>query len=260
MSADWKVIDRLNLTERAAPILKKDDNLPTLFVDTPVFCFYIATVRPPAGRCCGHRPVETPVHGQGGFMTRVYRFVLAACLTAGLIAFPTADGMARTAVTNTSCSKCHSDVKTMLPPKHVDVKGEAIVYCLPCHKTKADKTPNPFSARLHRAHAAVTDCALCHTISPGKSFTLNGEKKSLGAFTTSQFKRIRKDTESWAASSYLDNLHARKNFMCSSCHGKGLIPSDTEAGINSRCVACHGTADKLAAKNKIGRASCRERV
>jgi len=183
-------------------------------------------------------------------MTRMYRFVLAACLTAGLIAFPTANGTAKTAVTNTSCSQCHRDVKTVLPPKHVDVKGEAIVYCLPCHKAKADKTPNPFSARLHRAHAAVTDCALCHTVSPGKSFTVNGEKKSLGAFTASQLKRVRKDTESWAASAYLDNLHARKNFMCSSCHGKGLIPSDTEAGLNSRCVACHGALDKLAAKDK----------
>ena len=183
-------------------------------------------------------------------MTGIYRFVLAACLAAGLVMFPAASGLAKAPATTASCGQCHGDVRTVLPPKHVAVKGVAIVYCLPCHKTADDRMPNPFSARLHRAHAAVTDCTLCHAVNPGKGFTVTGEKKSLGAFTADQFKRIRKDTESWATSDYLDNLHARKNLMCGPCHGKGLIPSDTEAAINGRCVACHGTSDKLAAKNK----------
>jgi len=158
-------------------------------------------------------------------------------------------GIGKTAATNASCSQCHADVKTVLPPKHVAVKGESIVYCLPCHKFVGDKMPNAFSARLHRAHAASADCSLCHAIATGKSFTVTGEKKSLGAFSSEQLELIRKNTVSWAESSYLDNLHGRKQLNCTPCHGKSLIPGDTENDVNARCITCHGTLDKIAAKS-----------
>jgi len=180
-------------------------------------------------------------------MKRAFVFGLMSCLISVLL-LGAGDAAARTAVKASSCGQCHPDVGKVLPPKHVAVKGESIVYCLPCHKSLADKIPNAFSTRIHRAHAATTDCGLCHAITPRKSFTVDGEKRSIGAFSPAQLELIRKSTASWASSSNLDNIHARKNFVCSPCHGKNPIPMDTEADVNGRCIACHGTLAKLAAK------------
>jgi fumarate reductase flavoprotein subunit len=151
-----------------------------------------------------------------------------------------------------SCTRCHTDIKEALPEKHRIVKGDGIIECLSCHKpvTDGEAKPDPFVARLHKAHASTLECGECHDWTPGKSFTVMGQKKSLGAFSREDMETIRKTTISWADSSNTDALHARKNVTCSACHEKKLIPDDTEARENQRCVACHGSLEKVAAKNK----------
>ncbi len=151
-----------------------------------------------------------------------------------------------------SCTRCHTDMAEALPEKHKVVKGEGINGCLSCHKSGKDgeAKANPFIARLHKAHASTLECGECHTWTPDKSFTVIGQKKSLGAFSREDMDTIKKSTVSWADSRNMDALHAQKNVACGACHDTQLIPDDTEARENKRCTTCHGSLEKIAAKNK----------
>ena len=83
---------------------------------------------------------------------------------------------------SSSCIACH-DLRSVLPKEHTPVSGKDITACLNCHppgKT-AKLEPNPYSARIHRAHIgskSKVDCFICHTWVPGKSFGLVNRKIS----------------------------------------------------------------------------------
>lgn len=153
-----------------------------------------------------------------------------------------------------SCVKCHADFASVLPKKHPPVKGNDLGSCIPCHKPdfsgKAQK--NAFSTRMHLAHLGQKtklDCTACHSWVPGKSFGLIGVKGSWGAPTKDDMKLVREIFESWAASGYLDNLHAKADIVCMGCHGKELPKPDSTVE-NSRCLECHGPLEKLAKKTE----------
>ncbi len=55
---------------------------------------------------------------------------------------------------------------------------------------------------------------------------------------------------SLTAGLYLAGFHAGKQIECVSCHGKKLGIDDNETVINQNCVACHGSLDDVAARNK----------
>ena len=149
-----------------------------------------------------------------------------------------------------SCAVCHREFKSVLPQGHAPVSGRDIKACLSCHPPSSQSGANPFSVRLHRAHLnaqAKTDCALCHTWTPGKSFGLPGQKVSWGGPSKESMERIRKSAASWAESPFLDSRHSREKLMCSTCHGQSLPAAGDEMG-NDICLGCHGPEEKLAAK------------
>jgi hypothetical protein len=152
---------------------------------------------------------------------------------------------------SSSCIACH-DLKSVLPEDHNPVIGKDITGCLTCHPPgkPAKAGPNPFSARIHRAHIgskAKVDCLVCHTWIAGKSFSLVKQKISWGAPSWKAMDLIRKIASSWSDSSLLDSLHARRHVTCMGCHGEKL-PAKDDTVENDRCLACHGTYDKLAEK------------
>jgi hypothetical protein len=158
---------------------------------------------------------------------------------------------AKPAVKGKSCAACHASFADVLPQGHAAAKGTGIGACLGCHKPDIARKEgvNVFSARLHRAHAgeeAATDCATCHTFTPGKRFGLIGQKSSLGAPTKADLVEMQKALASWKASGYTDSLHAKANIVCGACHGKDL-PKEGAEVENKQCLACHGPADRLAA-------------
>ena len=53
-----------------------------------------------------------------------------------------------------------------------------------------------------------------------------------------------------AESRNLAGIHAAKKLACSVCHESGFVPDDSEVRENSRCITCHGTLEKVAAKAK----------
>ena len=149
-----------------------------------------------------------------------------------------------------SCAVCHREFKSVLPQGHAPVSGRDIKACLSCHPPSSQSGANPFSVRLHRAHLnaqAKTDCALCHTWTPGKSFGLPGQKVSWGGPSKESMERIRKSAASWAESPFLDSRHSREKLMCSTCHGQSL-PAAGDEVENDICLGCHGPEEKLAAR------------
>ena len=149
-----------------------------------------------------------------------------------------------------SCAACHAELKSVLPQGHGPVSGKDIKACLSCHPPSAQTGPNPFSARLHRAHLkadAKTECTLCHSWAPGKNFGLQGQRVSWGAPSKGSMDLIRKSAASWCDSPFLDARHGRENLMCSACHGQNL-PSAGDEVENDICLGCHGPEEKLAAK------------
>ena len=153
-----------------------------------------------------------------------------------------------------SCNSCHADIQTVLPKDHPKTKGEGIAACTSCHKPNfaGEARKSPFSARMHRAHAggkAGVECTACHAWVPGKSFGLTGAKGSWGAPTGEQMDGLKKAFASWAGSEYTDRLHGKQGIVCAGCHGKKL-PNGSETPENSRCLACHGPLEKLAAKSE----------
>lgn len=149
-----------------------------------------------------------------------------------------------------SCAACHREFNSVLPEGHAPISGKDIKACLSCHPPSIKAGANPLSARLHRAHLnaqAETECTLCHTWAPGKSFGLPGQKVSWGAPSKASMDLIRKLAASWADSPFLDSRHSRENLMCSACHGQSL-PAAGEEVENDICLGCHGSEEKLAAK------------
>ncbi|HSR10756.1 MAG TPA: hypothetical protein VLS90_04880, partial [Thermodesulfobacteriota bacterium] len=100
-----------------------------------------------------------------------------------------------------SCAGCHRDFKSVLPRDHAAVSGKDIRACFACHAPSTRTGANTFSARLHRAHLkaqARTDCVVCRSWAPGKSFGLPGQKISWGSPARESMDLIRKSAESWA--------------------------------------------------------------
>jgi hypothetical protein len=156
--------------------------------------------------------------------------------------------------TKTSCLPCHADIMGALPKSHPATKGEDIASCLGCHPPdfSGKAEPRTFSARLHRAHGgekSKTDCLTCHTWVAKKGFGLFKQKGSWGMPSKEDYALLKKTVNAWAGSSYLDDLHGRKNVTCSGCHG-GQLPREDDTVENSRCLSCHGGAEKLAEKTK----------
>jgi hypothetical protein len=149
-----------------------------------------------------------------------------------------------------SCAACHAELKSVLPQGHGPVSGKDIKACLSCHPPSAQTGPNPFSARLHRAHLkadAKTECTLCHSWAPGKNFGLQSQRVSWGAPSKASMDLIRRSAASWCDSPFLDARHGRENLICSACHGQNL-PSAGDEVENDICLGCHGPEEKLAAK------------
>jgi hypothetical protein len=150
----------------------------------------------------------------------------------------------------TSCPACHREFESVLPQGHVPTSGKDIKACLSCHPPSDRTGPNPFSARLHRAHLKAqvkTECPLCHTWAPGKRFGLPGQKISWGVPSKASMDLIRKAAASWSDSSFLDAGHGRQSLMCSTCHGKSL-PAAGDEVENDICLGCHGPLENLASK------------
>ena len=59
---------------------------------------------------------------------------------------------------------------------------------------------------------------------------------------------MKKVFASWKSSGYTDSLHGKANIMCGGCHG-GTMAKEGDTVENSRCLACHGPMDKLAARS-----------
>jgi hypothetical protein len=155
------------------------------------------------------------------------------------------------AAESVNCNTCHAG-GLPLAEKHPKVKGANIAECMTCHVSQAGQAkPQPFVARLHRAHTKVAvDCTTCHTYTAGKGFGIIGRKGNLATLDDEQYERVRKAMESWASSSWLAAIHGRKNISCGACHQKQLVPDDNETVLNKQCVACHGGYTKLASVTK----------
>jgi len=154
------------------------------------------------------------------------------------------------------CSECHTDINDMLPEKHARVTGNNIEICFACHipgglnKAKFQ----PFCTRLHRAHNQPGNeaaCTVCHNWVEGSGLTLPGTNHSYGSGTEAELVRNQKIFSSWAASPFLDALHASKYITCCGCHGSGA--KFTARPTNwDRCKGCHpgydSSADELSSQ------------
>jgi len=155
-------------------------------------------------------------------------------------------------VAKSSCLSCHSDIKTVLSKDHPDIKGGDIASCFSCHAPdfSGKLEPNPFSARIHRAHGGAqskADCLTCHTWMQKKSFGLLKQKGSWGAPSKDDLALLKKMVNSWTGFAYLDSLHAKANVTCGGCHGKQL-PKEDDTVESARCLDYHGSLEKLAGK------------
>jgi len=180
---------------------------------------------------------------------RISSFILGGVISFGLI-LTGGEAQGTVETQPASCTVCHREFNSVLPQGHAPVPGKDIRTCLSCHPPSTQAGANPFSVRLHRSHIKAqvkTNCALCHTWAPGKSFGLPGHKVSWGAPSKTSMELIRKSAASWANSLFLDSRHSRENLMCSACHGQNL-PAAGEEVENDICLGCHGPEEKLAAK------------
>lgn len=74
-----------------------------------------------------------------------------------------------------------------------------------------------------------------------------GHQSSIGVPADGTMALLKKIFSSWMESPHLDNIHRKQGASCSSCHGKELPLADATVE-NPRCIACHGSYEKLAAK------------
>jgi mono/diheme cytochrome c family protein len=155
--------------------------------------------------------------------------------------------------TSDACAACHADFSSVLPKGHPEVKESGLTACLRCHSIgqAGEAKKNGFSTRIHLAHASAQlhlECVACHSYVPGKSFGLIGQSFSWGAPQDEDMAVIKEVFASWMNSSHTDHLHAKAMVDCAGCHGKEAPLLDTPVE-NSRCLACHGPQDKLAARS-----------
>ena len=153
-----------------------------------------------------------------------------------------------------ACAGCHADFSSVLPKGHAEVKGSGVAACLACHSlgVTGEAKKNLFSTRLHLSHAGPQlrlQCDSCHSYVAGKSFGLIGQSISWGAPKDADLNMIKKSFASWMNSGNMDHLHAKAMVDCAGCHGK-QAPLANSTVENSRCLACHGPEEKLAAKSK----------
>ena len=152
-----------------------------------------------------------------------------------------------------ACLSCHASFSSELPKDHPTVNGGGFGACVQCHSPEqsGEAKKNGFSTRVHLTHAGAAlgmECTACHTYVPGKSFGLKGQKFSWGAPSSDDIGLIKQKFTSWMTSSFIDHLHAKANVDCGGCHGKEAPVLDSTVE-NSRCLACHGPLEKLAAKS-----------
>lgn len=147
------------------------------------------------------------------------------------------------------CASCHDSAEDLLGKKHPKAEISDMAACLTCHKPNltGKAEPNAFSAKLHRSHLnepTSLECTVCHTWSPGEALGLPELELFFGKLSEQDMAMTKKIFTSWATSSYLDSLHARKDLTCSSCHGKSLAKRG-DLVENERCLKCHGPFEKL---------------
>lgn len=153
-----------------------------------------------------------------------------------------------------SCKNCHADFTLLLPSKHPPIKGNDLAACVICHKTDMPDTQkkNVFFTRIHLGHLppkGQVNCLICHHWSAGKNFGLIGIKESWGVLTKEDMDTMKENFTSWAASEFMDNLHAQAGISCANCHGKEL-PKAESTLTNQQCLVCHGSVDELALKTE----------
>jgi hypothetical protein len=157
----------------------------------------------------------------------------------------------RTQPGSPTCAGCHGDFSSVLPKEHPAVNGSGLGACVECHSIgqSGEAKKNALSTRMHLAHAArqQMQCAVCHVYVPGKRFGLSRQSVSWGAPEDDDMALIKEKFASWANSGFTDHLHARAMIDCGGCHGRQLPVLDSTVE-NSRCLACHGPLEKLAAK------------
>ncbi len=149
-----------------------------------------------------------------------------------------------------SCAGCHADLTAVLPQGHPETAPALAACTASCHHPDASgkARKNGFSARMHAAHAggrAGQDCTACHVWLPGKKFALIGQKASFGAPKKDDLALAKEIFASWAGSSYTDAIHAKAGVTCGGCHGAEFPVADATVE-NSRCLSCHGPAERLA--------------
>jgi hypothetical protein len=153
-----------------------------------------------------------------------------------------------------SCQTCHADFSSLIPENHPPVKGNELSACTACHAPELTGTidKNAYSVRMHLAHLPPkgnVDCLVCHRWQEGKSFGLTGAKESWGAPNKEEMELMKEIFTGWAASVYMDNLHAKAGISCANCHGKELPTFDVTVE-NTRCLACHGPMEALVKKTE----------
>ena len=171
-----------------------------------------------------------------------------------LVLSPAASAKPSESQASDGCAGCHADLSSVLPKGHPAVNGTGLASCLTCHSLgqAGEAKKNGFSTRIHVTHAGPQlhlECVACHSYVSGKSFGLIGQSISWGAPKDEDMAIIKEVFASWVNSSYTDHLHAEAMIDCAGCHGKEAPLLDTTVE-NSRCLACHGPQDQLAARSK----------
>jgi len=125
---------------------------------------------------------------------------------------------------------------------HDVMRGQGNVTCKSCHALAsikpASQAGQAIHATLQNSKMACVDCHvnLVHSAAPRSA--------------EDEATKIMKAADDWARSPHLSNIHAHKGLVCSSCHGTDLIPDANASAINTQCVNCHGTLEKVALTHK----------
>ena len=119
------------------------------------------------------------------------------------------------------------------------MRAEDNATCKDCHTvgsiTPASQPGRAAHAMLQNSKMACVDCHLNLVHAPATPRSAQDEPS-----------RIMKAIDDWARLPHLANIHAHMSLSCSSCHGNDLIPDANASAINSQCVGCHGTLEKVA--------------
>jgi hypothetical protein len=187
-------------------------------------------------------------------MTRIKSTSLIVLALLCLVLSPAASAKPLSSPTpSDGCAACHDDFSSVLPKGHPAANGTGLASCIRCHSMgqAGEAKKNGFSTRIHLTHVGPQlhlECVSCHSYVPGKSFGLIGQSISWGAPKDEDMAVIKEVFASWLNSSYTDHLHAKAMIDCAGCHGKDAPLLDTTVE-NSRCLACHGPQDQLAARS-----------